>query len=623
MERAEAERRIEAYEVAARESPGRYRARVLAFAMLGFGVYGGIIVLTLALLGGTVALLVWNHSVFILKFGWKVILVLGGVLIGLFRAMRVHWEPPDGVALDERSAPELFRLLDELRARFRVRRLERVLLTDDLNAGVSQLPRWGLFGEANYLVLGLPLLQALSPDDMKAVLAHEFGHLSRNHSRTRAWIYRVVRTYENALGQLGSNRLLARFLNWYVPRLDVLSFPMRRQNEYEADQGSVEAVGAERTAQALVNVSVRNGAHDEFESSVRAQVRTAERPPAGLFNVWPRMLADQSRADAEQSLAEALSESTGFADTHPSLGDRLRAIRELAPASKLPDPHVEGVPERTAAEAFLGTSYAALVGSVGDHWCARVHQVWSAQHQMFVKKGEELRALEEERQKRVLSADEAFAYADLHEDVFPDRDPLPLFRAAHELYPDHKPTQFSLARLLLRRDDPNGVPLMEPFVSDEDLDFRAASAGHLAAFHRRNDNAAEFEKHRSVLQNAEAALERRAESLDSVLLTDEFVPHGLAEDAVQKLSSDFELFPEIRRAYLVKKRIPDSELPWYVVVLDTKFKLLASDEDKATLPHRVLEVVEVEGRITVFQLSDNREFKKTVTLVPGALIFER
>ena len=67
-----------------------------------------------------------------------------------------------------------------------------MLLTGDFNAAIVQHPRFGIFGGTrNYLMLGLPLMQSLSPAEFQAVVAHEFGHLWGAHGRFGAWIYRL------------------------------------------------------------------------------------------------------------------------------------------------------------------------------------------------------------------------------------------------------------------------------------------------------------------------------------------------------------------------------------------------------------------------------------------------
>ena len=40
----------------------------------------------------------------------------------------------------------------------------------------------------NYLLIGLPLAKALTVEQFKAVLAHEFGHLAKGHGAMSNWI---------------------------------------------------------------------------------------------------------------------------------------------------------------------------------------------------------------------------------------------------------------------------------------------------------------------------------------------------------------------------------------------------------------------------------------------------
>ena len=84
-----------------------------------------------------------------------------------------------------------------------VPKVHEVLLTHDFNAAIAQVPRLGLFGfHKNYLILGLPLMMALSLDQFRAVLAHEFGHLSGAHGRFGSWIYRIRRSWYQLMANL-------------------------------------------------------------------------------------------------------------------------------------------------------------------------------------------------------------------------------------------------------------------------------------------------------------------------------------------------------------------------------------------------------------------------------------
>ena len=71
-------------------------------------------------------------------------------------------------------------------------RFDHVLLTEEFNAAVVQIPRLGILGwNRNYLIIGLPLMKALTRKQLAAVLAHELGHLAGGHARLGNWIYRL------------------------------------------------------------------------------------------------------------------------------------------------------------------------------------------------------------------------------------------------------------------------------------------------------------------------------------------------------------------------------------------------------------------------------------------------
>src|SRR5205814_4685403 len=109
--------------------------------------------------------------------------LIGGGYAAL-RALLVRVKAPQGRAVTRTEAPELFAVLDDLQTQLRSAAFHQVFIDPRCNAGVVQVPRLGVFGwSRNYLLIGLPLLDGLSPDEMRAVLAHEFAHLSREHGR--------------------------------------------------------------------------------------------------------------------------------------------------------------------------------------------------------------------------------------------------------------------------------------------------------------------------------------------------------------------------------------------------------------------------------------------------------
>ena len=69
-------------------------------------------------------------------------------------------------------------------------------------------------------------------------------------------------------------------------------------------------------------------------------------PPDPYARLQAALEGDLAPAETEEWLAQTLARSTTSADTHPSLADRLHALREM------PSPPL--AVERSAAEEYLG-----------------------------------------------------------------------------------------------------------------------------------------------------------------------------------------------------------------------------------------------------------------------------
>ena len=231
-----------------------YVRQVTVLALAGYGY----VLLVLVGLGGTITLLVWS-----LQFHGATyrVLALTAPFVLLFRlvlrALRVRVERPEGVRVRPADAPELFALIDRLARELHTPRLHRVLLTEDCNAALAQIPRLGPLGwYRNYLLLGLAEMQALSPEELQPLLAHELGHLSRQHGRLGAWIYRIRATWMRLATMVEVQSQWGRplfdwFLERWWPYFNAHAFVLAREQEYEADRFAASIAGKETFARAL------------------------------------------------------------------------------------------------------------------------------------------------------------------------------------------------------------------------------------------------------------------------------------------------------------------------------------------------------------------------------------
>ena len=211
------------------DDPARYRRKVVLLAAAGYAYVAVVLLVAVGLLFASLAYT--KNNAIAAKYIW----VVGLFVFFVIRAMWVRLEAPQGREITRRESPTLFSLLDQLRRALKVDvRFDHVLLTDEFNAAVVQIPRLGILGwHRNYLIIGLPLMKALTRKQLAAVLAHELGHLAGGHGRLGNWIYRL-RLGWSRLGEMleqtesMANYIFRPFFKRYVPYFSAVSFPLAR-----------------------------------------------------------------------------------------------------------------------------------------------------------------------------------------------------------------------------------------------------------------------------------------------------------------------------------------------------------------------------------------------------------
>ncbi len=165
-------------------------------------------------------------------------------------------------------------------------RVDSVSVSAEFNACIVQTPSWGIFGNyRNHLEIGLPLAMVLTTDELKAVIAHEMGHLSQAHGKFGAWIYRQRVTW-HALESKFSNpvgifdQILGAFYGWYAPYFYAYSFVLARNHEYVADRAAANVTSAAAIGAALTKLELAGRFLSEvFWKRLYDQVERQPDPP--------------------------------------------------------------------------------------------------------------------------------------------------------------------------------------------------------------------------------------------------------------------------------------------------------------------------------------------------------
>jgi Zn-dependent protease with chaperone function len=552
---------VRTLEERARRQPRLYRAQVALLAALGYGYIIGLLLALLAMIVGLGSLALRpGGAVIAVKLIFPAV-VLVWVLV---RALWIRIPDLEGLPLTAERVPALFAAIERVRERLDAPRFRRVLLNGEFNAAVAQRPRFGILGPwVNDLLLGLPLLHALSPEEFDAVLAHEMGHVSRQHGRFGHWIYRVRGTWIQLAGAVDPTTgalvrvLLGRFLSWYAPFFNAYTFVLARQDEYEADRASVRVAGRTIAATALLRIPVVGRFYDEhYWGGVSRKLRHGVDVATPLSGFMPALGTELQAADADRWLAEALRRPTDLADTHPSLADRLRGIGAPTPAS------VPARPERSAAATLLGTECDALAVELDTRWWSQVQPQVKAARAERDATANRLAQLEA---SPVAGVDAAWERVALLERL----DRMPEARAAAEAllaeHPDHAPALFFLGRVRLAADEPDGIVLLERAAKLEPA-AAAAVQSHIFEYLWRHGRREEAERARGAFADATDRTDRADQERRSLSPKPVLVPHGLAPEVVERLRRALATVPGLRAAYLVRRVVVEMpEVPCYLV----------------------------------------------------------
>ena len=311
------------------------RLRILASIALMIGFYA----LALGIVAGLLAVVYFSFTAgeVYIRLDLFAVVTAGVILWSIIPRFDKFVAP--GPRLTAEAQPELVDAVRGVAAETGEAMPSEVYLVPDVNAFVMQRGGWMGIGSRRVMGIGLPLLQALTTSQLRAVLAHEFGHYAHGDLKLGAWIYKTRAAMARTIGNL------SRTSSWmHKPFLVYGNFFMRvtqviaRAQELAADRIAVRVGGARSHAAALRAVHGAATAYGAYWSTeVVPVLSNGYRPPIGAG--FARFLRAEPIAKAvDSALEEALKNATADPyDSHPSLKERLAAIGDFPDVSPLGD----------------------------------------------------------------------------------------------------------------------------------------------------------------------------------------------------------------------------------------------------------------------------------------------
>ncbi|UWX60457.1 M48 family metalloprotease [Chryseobacterium oranimense] len=265
--------------------------------------------------------------------------------------------------------PELFRMIDEIVKEAETDFPKKVYLSYDVNASVFyDSSFWSMFYPIKKnLTIGLGLINTSTKQELKAVLAHEFGHFSQRSMKVGSYVYNVNQiifnlvnddeSYRNSISQWASwsgyfsiFAALALFITgkiqWVLTKMysfvNIRHMALSREMEFHADEVAANIAGSLSLEESLLRMELANNSYQNvinFYESRFSKNEASQNIYKEQFFVM-NFLAQQSELDTKYDLPNVkLSESGLFNKSkltienqwasHPSNEDRIARLRKL------------------------------------------------------------------------------------------------------------------------------------------------------------------------------------------------------------------------------------------------------------------------------------------------------
>jgi heat shock protein HtpX len=281
-------------------------------------------------------------------------LAISGVIVVSLVPRRDTFSPP-GVRLRSGSHPRLFAEINQIARGLGEELPSDVYATLEVNAWVGERGGWMGIGDRRVMGLGLPLLQALTTSQFRALLAHEFAHYYTGDTRIGPWVYRARASMALTLLRLDSR---PAYIHWltrnfagqavYLVAMIVLigywklflrvSQFVSRRHELRADQLACWMAGSAALADGLRTTEGASAVFPLYwQSEVLPALKAGFRPPIsrGFKEFITSPAISQITSQVVQTALNKLK--TNSEDTHPCLRDRILAAQSMPSRSQLAD----------------------------------------------------------------------------------------------------------------------------------------------------------------------------------------------------------------------------------------------------------------------------------------------
>lgn len=300
------------------------------------------------------------------------------VLIALSAAFswsifKLKFSLPTGLDVTEEKFPHLLKLIKELQDEFGKPKIDRIIIRDKFEIRVIKTPRSTMpFLNTRTLIIGLPVLQTMSPLYFRALLARRIGQLSTKHTPITTRLYflnDIWRQFKESCKQ-SKNKFtyaLSYFFQLYSPLYQSILMPLLQQEELEADSYGMDLVNHKDMNECLVYEEVvTQFLKNKFWPKIYHMAKRSKTPEFMPYSQITKVIkAGVTDDEISETIQAALKVDINNPSPMPSLEKRLN---HLGHAKPLPPKRLS----KTAADYYLGSSLGKIIQLFDKRWLSKI-----------------------------------------------------------------------------------------------------------------------------------------------------------------------------------------------------------------------------------------------------------
>ncbi|UQB68769.1 M48 family metallopeptidase [Epilithonimonas zeae] len=275
----------------------------------------------------------------------------------------------DLTEITRNDEPQLFQMIDEIVKEAGTDFPKKVYLAYDVNASVFyDSSFWSMFLPIKKnLIIGIGLVNACTKQELKAILAHEFGHFSQRSMKVGSYVYNVnqiifnlvnedesyrntVQGWANASGYFALFAELAikitQAIQWILRKMysfvNIRHMALSREMEFHADEVAANIAGSIALEESLLRLDLAGNSYSSVIDFYNSKIEESQ-TSKNIYkeqNFVMNFLAKESELELKYDLPVVKISEAGLFNksklvienqwaSHPSTEDRVAKLQQL------------------------------------------------------------------------------------------------------------------------------------------------------------------------------------------------------------------------------------------------------------------------------------------------------